>query len=151
MELEKTFMSETRRILFIDDEELLLACFQRTLGPKFDLDVAAAPNQALEALTSRGPYAVVVSDMRMPGMNGIELISKIKQLSPHTVGLLLSGNAQSDETDEAVRNGTVYRVVQKPCPHEEMIKLLEESLAQFQDNIATDRALHALFARVRMA
>lgn len=142
-------MNETTRILFVDDEELLLSCFQRTLGRQFDLDIAAGPDQALEALSARGPYAVVVSDMRMPGMNGVELISRIKQLSPHTVGLLLSGNVQSDETDQAVRNGTVFRVVQKPCPHEEMVAFLEESLAQYEKDIATDRALHALFARAR--
>jgi DNA-binding NtrC family response regulator len=142
-------MNETTRILFVDDEELLLSCFQRTLGRKFDLDVAAGPAQALEALTARGPYAVVVTDLRMPGMNGIELIYEIKQLSPHTVSFLLSGNAHSDETDEAVRNATVFRVVQKPCPHEEMVELLKEGLAQYEANIATDPALRALSAPAR--
>jgi DNA-binding NtrC family response regulator len=128
-------MSENRRILFVDDEEVILSCFKRLLGQQFDLDTVLGPTQALDALAVRGPYAVVVSDMRMPGMNGIELISRIKQLYPNTVSLLLSGNTESPETADAVRDGAVWRLVQKPCPHEEMVQILKESLAQYESRL----------------
>lgn len=125
-------MSKKRLILFVDDEELVLLCFERLLGRRFDLEFAGGPDQALEAVSTRGPYAVVVSDMGMPGMNGIELLSKVKQACPDTVGLLLSGNAEFDEADEAIRQGIVFRLVQKPCPTEELIQILEEALARYE-------------------
>lgn len=125
-------MSKSRRILFVDDDELILSCFERLLGRRFDLDVAESPEQALEAVSTRGPYAVVVSDMGMPGMNGIELLSKVKQACPDTVGMLLSGNAEFDEADEAARQGIVFRLIQKPCPTEELIQILEEALARYE-------------------
>src|SRR6185436_19621035 len=98
-------MSKTMRILFVDDDEFILYCFERMLGRTFDIDVAAGPHRALEAIKARGPYAVVVSDMRMPEMNGLELLSRIEQIHPDTVRVLLSGNADSEETHAAVRNG----------------------------------------------
>jgi DNA-binding NtrC family response regulator len=128
-------MSENKRILFVDDEEFILSCFKRVLGQQFDLETAPGPAQALAALAARGPCAVVVSDMRMPGMNGIELLGRIKQLYPNTVSLLLSGNTESQETEDAVRNGAVWRLVQKPCPHEEMVQILKESLAQYESRV----------------
>lgn len=123
-------MTSSSRVLFVDDDALILSCFQRLLGRRFDLHCALGPQEALHALETQGPFAVVVSDMKMPGLSGLELLQKAKHLSPGVVGLVLSGNTEIDCLDDAVRSGMVYRIVQKPCPHGELTKILEEALAQ---------------------
>ena len=61
--------------------DLVLACFQRMLARQFDVETAMGPFAALEAIADHGPFAVIVSDMRMPGMNGVQLLEKAKNLS----------------------------------------------------------------------
>ena len=121
-------MSAKKRILLVDDDEFILTCIKRMLEKRFDLDVAQGANDALEVFTARGPFAVILSDMRMPGMGGIQLISRAQEFSPSTVGLLLSGDGRCDETDEAIRNGIVLRLLDKPCEADAMAQAIEEAL-----------------------
>jgi len=125
-------MKETNRILFVDDDELILLCFARVLGQRFTLDVAWGSAEALRMIDLRGPYAVVVSDMSMPGMSGLELLKRAKQAAPETIGLLMSGNAESEALENAVRDGIVLKVLQKPFDVKEMIATLEEALVQYE-------------------
>jgi len=144
-------MNKNRRILLVDDDEVLLSCLKRMLERQFDVDIAAGPDQALESVTARGPYAVVVSDMHMPRMPGTELLSRIKQVCPDTVGLLLSGNANADEAATEIRNGTVFRLVEKPCPHDELVEILKEALAHYESSSPSDPALPAVSLPTRTA
>ena len=123
-------MNDKKRILFVDDDELILSCFQRLLGRRFVIDVAAGPAQALQAIETNAPYAAVVTDMRMPGMSGLELLTRAKQTSPETIGVLMSGNTELDELDQALRDRTVFKVVHKPFPADELIAILDEALMQ---------------------
>src|SRR6185436_8749011 len=92
------------KILIVDDDDLVLACFERLLARQFNVEIAMGPYAALEAITARGPYAVLLSDLRMPGMNGLQLIEKARELSPHTVGIVLSGNTDSMDLENGVGN-----------------------------------------------
>src|SRR5437879_12973050 len=80
------------KVLFVDDDDLVLACFQRMLSRHFKVDTAPGPWEGLHAISTTGPYCVVVSDMRMPRLNGIQFLSKAKEVTPDTVGIILSGN-----------------------------------------------------------
>jgi DNA-binding NtrC family response regulator len=102
------------------------------LERRFDFDFAVGANAALEVLAARGPFAVIVTDLRMPGMSGIELLSRAQKLSPHTVGLLLSGGTHSDETDDATRKGIVFRLIEKPCESARLIEAIVEALARHE-------------------
>ena len=75
-------------ILLVDDEELVLSSYQRVLRKQYHFDVANSGQKALDMITAGGPYAVVVSDMRMPGMNGVELLCLVKEITPGTVRLM---------------------------------------------------------------
>jgi len=125
-------MSATKRILLVDDDEFVLTCIRRMLERRFAFDFAVGANAALEVLAARGPYAVIVTDLRMPGMSGIELLSRAQKLSPNTVGLLLSGGTNSDETDDATRKGIVFRLMEKPCESARLIEAIEEALARHE-------------------
>src|SRR5215472_17365310 len=99
------------KVLIVDDDDLFLACFQRMLSRHFALDTASGPSEALHAISTKGPYAVIVSDMRMPGMKGQELLTKAKELMPDTIGILLSGNVE--DTEAEARYSKFFRVVAK--------------------------------------
>ena len=123
------------KILFVDDDEFILTCFERLLGRRFNIETALGPDNAISALMGKGPFALVVSDMRMPGMSGIELLKIAKDVSPQTVGLVLTGNADVDGADEALRSGVVFKFVEKPCPPEELQRIIEEALTHREQNM----------------
>ncbi len=125
----------TERILFVDDEPHVLQSIQRQLRKRFELQTASGGEDALQILRNDGPFAVIVSDMRMPGMNGIELLAKVKDIYPDTVRLMLTGNADQETAIEAVNTGQIFRFLTKPCPPAMFITSL--ALAQRQYRLVT--------------
>ncbi len=121
-----------RKILFVDDDVLLLAAFQRNLRKQFEFDVAAGPREALESLRKNGPYAVIMADMRMPGMDGVTLLEHLQRLSPDTVRVMLTGNSEQQVAMDAINRGQVFRFLGKPCPPEVLVPALEGALRQHQ-------------------
>jgi len=81
----------TDRILFVDDEPAVLDGYKRTLHRDFEVDTAVGGEAGLASFGDRGPYSVVISDMRMPGMNGAEFLAQVRQSAPDTVRMLLTG------------------------------------------------------------
>jgi response regulator RpfG family c-di-GMP phosphodiesterase len=118
------------RILLVDDEALVLAALQRQLRARFEVTVATEPGEAMRLVASKGPYAVVVSDLRMPGMDGVTLLSGIRKLSPDTVRVLLTGYADVEAAMAAVNEGNIFRFLTKPCPTAILIRALEASVEQ---------------------
>lgn len=118
------------KILFVDDEEPILQAITRQLRKRFAVDTAVSGDDALLKMKEEGPFAVIVSDMRMPGMDGIELLNKVKDLYPDTVRLMLTGNADQDTAVEAVNKGQVFRFLTKPCATATMVTSI--ALAQRQ-------------------
>ena len=80
-----------KKILFVDDEPNVLQSIRRQLRKEFDLDTAEGGEEALQMLNANGTYAIIVSDMRMPGMNGVEVLAQAKKDSPETVRMMLTG------------------------------------------------------------
>ena len=79
------------KILFVDDEPEVLNGYKRSLHKEFAIDTATSGSEALAHLSDSGPWAVVVSDMRMPGMDGAQLLSRVHKISPNTVRVMLTG------------------------------------------------------------
>src|SRR5690349_18950513 len=92
-----TGMSE--KILFVDDEPQVLDGYRRQLGRKYRTECALGGEEALERIGAEGPFAVVVSDMNMPGMNGIQLLAKIRELAPDSVRMMFTGSDQSNAAE----------------------------------------------------
>ncbi len=105
----------TDKILFVDDEVNVIQSMKRQLRKRFPMKTALSGEEALRKLKEEGPFAVIVSDMRMPGMNGIELLKKVKNLYPDTVRIMLTGNADQETAIEAVNSGEIFRFLTKPC------------------------------------
>ncbi|EFL52806.1 response regulator receiver protein [Solidesulfovibrio fructosivorans JJ]] len=124
-------MGVRQKILFVDDDAELTASLKRKLRRKFAIDVAEGPLRALEAVTENGPYAVVVADLRMPGIDGLELLARLKKACPDTIRIMLTGYAGLEEAMRAVNVGGVFRFLAKPCPEEELEEALAAGVAQY--------------------
>jgi response regulator RpfG family c-di-GMP phosphodiesterase len=121
-----------KRILCVDDEPCVLQAYQRALRKQFIIEGALGGEEALDAIAQKGPFAVIVADMRMPGMNGIQLLVKVKETAPDTVRMMLTGNADHQTAMNAVNEGHIFRFMSKPCPPEIFAKALEAGIAQYR-------------------
>jgi response regulator RpfG family c-di-GMP phosphodiesterase len=120
------------KILMVDDESNVLTAYEHLMHKEFKIDTAVGGPAALRALESNGPYAVVVSDMRMPEMDGVQLLTKIKQLAPDTVRIMLTGYADIPSAMGAVNEGSIFRFLTKPCEKETLGKTLTAGLVQYR-------------------
>jgi len=121
-----------KRILLVDDDPNVLSGFQRTLRNRFDLDTATGGEEALAKVETAGPYAVVVADMQMPGMSGLDVLVKIENRAPDTIRMMLTGNADQRTAVDAVNRGHVFRFLNKPCAADVLILNLEAGLKQYE-------------------
>jgi response regulator RpfG family c-di-GMP phosphodiesterase len=128
------------RILCVDDEQSVLEGFRRTLGRKFNLEFAVSGVEALNMIRRSGSYAVILADMNMPEMNGVQLLEQVQSLSPDTVRIMLTGNADQKTAVQATNVGRIYRFLNKPCPQETLELTLENALQQFRQ-IAAEKEL----------
>ena len=119
-------------ILFVDDEPRALQAFERQLGRRFSVRTAASAAEALAILAQDGPGAVIVSDMKMPGMDGIRLLAKVKELYPDTVRILFTGNADLKTAIEAVNSGQIFRFLTKPVNPQALTTALELAVRQYR-------------------
>ena len=125
----------TGKILFVDDEINILESVARQLRKRFTLQVASSDREALQILKAEGPFAVIVSDMRNPGMDGVQLLSTVKDLYPDTVRLMLPGNADQETATEAANKGQIFKFLNKPCSTAAIVPTLV--LAQRQYRLIT--------------
>ena len=121
----------TAKVLCVDDDPNVLAAIKRNLRKRFDIDTAEGGELALAAMERGGPYAVIVADMQMPGMNGIELLTRARQHAPDTVRIMLTGNADQRTAIDAVNIGHISQFLNKPCPSETMVSALEDGIKQY--------------------
>ena len=122
----------TDKILFVDDDVNLLAAVRRNLEGQFHLETASSGAEALDLLARQGPYAVVVADMQMPGMNGVELLNSCRERFPDTVRTMLTNAADQETAVQAINGGYVFQFLNKPCPSEVLALALENSLRQYR-------------------
>jgi response regulator RpfG family c-di-GMP phosphodiesterase len=112
---------ETVPILLVDDEVAVLDGLRRQLRKKFTVHTATGGAEALERLKTE-PVAVVVSDMRMPQMDGATFLSEVRLRHPNVVRILLTGQADTQAAITAVNQGQIYRFLTKPCPPEVLLE-----------------------------
>lgn len=117
-------------ILCVDDDANILEAFRRQLRKEFHLETALGPEEGLKTLEARGPFAVVVSDLQMPGMNGIQFLARVREQAPDTIRILLTGNADLQASIDAINQGQIFRFLTKPCSAELLANALKAGLTQ---------------------
>lgn len=128
------------RILIVDDDALLLAGLRRQLGETFDLTCVEGGLQAIAEVTSaqtkNKPFAVVVCDMRMPEMDGIQTLRRIHDVTPESVLLMLTGNTDQKTAIDAINEGHVHRFFNKPCPAAVLEGAINEALNLYHQTVS---------------
>jgi putative nucleotidyltransferase with HDIG domain len=127
-----------KRILFVDDEPMILQGIQRSLRnmrAEWEIEFANSGAEALETM-GRAPFDVVITDMRMPGMDGAQLLDQVKVKFPRTVRFVLSG--QSDRETIMRSIGPTHQYLSKPCDVEELKQKLAHAFA-LRDVLADPR------------
>ncbi len=111
-------MSTKTRVLMVDDEPNVLSGYRRSIGRNYDLVTANSGREGLEVMNNDGPFEVVITDMRMPEMDGLEFLKQAKAKHPNTVYVMLTGNADQQTAIDAINHGHIYRFLNKPCEAE---------------------------------
>ncbi len=124
-------MSEPK-VLVVDDDPKVLSAMDRQLSDAFDMHTAEGPLAGLKAIEDEGPFDVIVSDMRMPEMTGIEMLKEVRRTNPNTVRIMLTGYADLESTIDAVNEGNIYRFLSKPCPAEVLRSALTDGVRQYR-------------------
>jgi len=120
--------SRTPEILLVDDEANVLSSLRRMLRPAgYAVRTASSGNEALAALNEQ-PADVVISDMRMPGMNGATLLTEIRRRWPDAQRLLLTGYTEVTSAIAAINEGGIHRYIAKPWNDDELLAIIRQSL-----------------------
>jgi CheY-like chemotaxis protein len=120
------------RVLFVDDEPNVLEGIRRQLRNRVEIETATSGAAGLAMIQSRGPFAVVVSDMRMPEMDGARFLARVNEIAPQTVRMVLSGQADLESTIAAVNEGRVFRFLLKPCNSETLLGVIRNGIEQYR-------------------
>jgi ActR/RegA family two-component response regulator len=119
------------RILFVDDDPLALEGLSRSVYREFKADLAEGPEAGLEKVKNDGPYIVVISDMRMPVMDGAEFLSRVRTRAPDSIRVMLTGYADMEAAMRAVNEGRIFRFLNKPVTAEDLTLTLRACVAQY--------------------
>ncbi|MFH1676441.1 MAG: HD domain-containing phosphohydrolase, partial [bacterium] len=124
------------KVLLVDDDANILEGYKRSLRKKFDVETVLSGESGLKLIGENGPFAVIVSDLRMPEMDGVEFLSRVRETAPDTVRIMLTGNADLTAAMDAVNEGNIFRFLTKPCLPENLAKTLDAGMAQYRLVIA---------------
>ncbi len=123
-------MSE--KILLVDDEPNLLQSIRRTLRGRYEIELAEGGSLAIEKINSGTEYAVLISDMQMPEIDGLKVLAEARRVIPDTVRVMLTGNVDQQTAVDAVNDGAIFRFINKPCPAEKLAAIIDDGLKQYR-------------------
>ncbi len=118
------------RVLCVDDEPQVLAGLEGVLRRRFEVRTAKSGEEGLRQLAHDGPFTVVISDFCMPHMDGAEFLRRARDVAPHSVRILLTGQATFADTVAAVNEGFIFRFLSKPCPPPTLLRAIEGAVEQ---------------------
>lgn len=121
-----------KRILLVDDEKNILEAYTRNLNDDFNVEVADSGAAAIEKLSKDKSFTVIISDYKMPRMNGVELLEKVRDISPDTIQIMLTGQAEMGAIIDLINKGKIFRFLTKPCSPEDLIQNINDAVRQHE-------------------
>jgi len=125
-------MSRKLKLFVVDDEPEILKSFTLALGKVLEVETAASGEEALKAIKERGPFAVVVADLKMPEMDGISFLEQVRKITPDTVRILLTGYRNYEACVSAVNRGFVFKYLHKPLSSEKVMGAISDALKLYR-------------------
>jgi len=123
------------RVLCVDDEPNVLEGLRRVLRNSFEITVSAGANEALTCLGQSEEFAVIVSDLRMPVMDGITFFERAREIAPDSTRVLLTGNADLQSALDAVNRGAVFKYLTKPCSPAVLHREIHAAAEQYRHTV----------------
>lgn len=128
------------KVLLVDDDRNLLDSFRRQFRKSLVIETATSGEDGIQAVRDGGPFAVVISDMMMPNMNGVEFLSQVRRIAPNIVRIMLTGNANLEVAIKAVNDGNIYRFLNKPVESDQLHQVILDAIRQYR-LITTEKVL----------
>lgn len=125
-------MSDKPKVLMVDDEPNVLSGYRRTLSKQFKVVTAEGGAAGLRTLDEQGPFPVVITDMRMPEIDGLEFLRRARAKHKDSVYVMLTGNADQQTAIDAINQGKIFRFLNKPCPGDILAETIETCLEQHE-------------------
>lgn len=122
-----------KTILLVDDDAHLLDGFRRWLCSAFNIRTFSVPAEALSVIRQEGPFPVIVSDMRMPDMDGLTLLRCVRRCHPESVCIMLTGDSDQELAVQALNEGHIFRFLKKPCPSDALRTAIEDGLGEYHN------------------
>lgn len=132
---------KAENILFVDDEPEVLSALKLRLGRDYNIYTATDPGSGLQLIKEKGPFSVIVSDFRMPEMNGIDFLVAANQICPESASVLLTGQGEYNVAINALNSGKVFKFLSKPCETSEINKAIQEGIKFFNSEVKKKHAL----------
>ena len=130
-------------ILIVDDEPANLRMLERLLRPRFTVIKAASGQEALHVLRSQS-FSMIITDQRMPGMSGTELLVESLAIDPNLVRIMITADFGSSTFIEAIRNGGAIRVIHKPWDPDDLMQIIVASLQKHEFVLDNQQAINRL-------
>jgi len=124
-----------QRILFVGDDSHVLEGYRRMLPGDFALETACSCKAGLATVHLLGPFAIVISHMRMSWLSGVEFLDRVRDLAPHTVRMLLTESRDRKRARAAMNEGRVFRYLTTPCRKEVIVSAIRLGLARYRANV----------------
>lgn len=118
-------------ILIVDDEIAVLHGLQRTMRNICPVDIAQGAEAALKKVNSGKQYAIIITDLMMPGMNGLELLKELELIAPKSVKIMLTSSDSQQSTIDAINQGKIFKFLRKPCDSQLLLEVINAALEQF--------------------
>ncbi len=118
------------RILLVDDEPSMLALYSLQLNDEYELSIATSGMLGVASIQESGPFAVIVSDLGMPNMNGAQFLARARTLAPDSVRMLLTGQTDLNSAVTAVNEGRIFCFLTKPCPRADLLTAIRSGVEQ---------------------
>jgi len=130
-------------ILLVDDEKRILTSFKRAFSDDFDVEVVDSAVKALELIQKKGEYAMIISDVMMPGIDGIVFIEEVKKISNASIRIMLTGLVNENTVKLAREKGDIFEYIAKPVNHKILKKIILNGLKRYHEQkvVAIDKML----------
>jgi len=132
------------RILIVDDEDAILETMTYTFMDVYDVITSNDADRALGMMDEKAPIAVVITDQRMPGMTGVELLEQVYRRHPEAVRIMLTGFADTEATIKAINDGHVYAYINKPWEPDELKQTVKRAVQHYQLTVENRRLMEDL-------
>ena len=122
-----------QKILFVDSEPATLTGYRQMLEGEFDIATADSGEEGLALLRDHGPFAVVISDMQMAGMDGVQFLRRVRHVAPSAIRFLLTGYLDVNSAANAVNEAGVFRLLVKPCEKSVLTNAITTAMASYRE------------------